>query len=53
MGIWEVFGYFLKNIQYIIKLDLQEYCGYFQVCVKNAPWGPNSGPFLDPHMMQR
>ena len=33
---------FSKSFKYkTMKLGLQVYCGYFQVCVKNGPCGPN------------
>ena len=32
-----------------MKLDLQAYCEYFQMCVKNGPCVQIFGPFLAPN----
>ena len=54
MGILDVFGHFLKKKSYYgtMKLGLQAYCGYFQVCVcvwKIAPVDLILGPLLAPN----
>ena len=51
---WEFRGFWpfsLKNFKWgTMKLGLLAYHGYFQVCMKNGPCGPNFGPQIGQYM---